>query len=403
MLAVRRDQARHLPELDGIRGLAILGVLCSHLAGMGGILNVNSPARWEKVLLHIAVPLWGGVDLFFVLSGFLITGILLRTKESKNYFSSFYMRRMLRIFPIYYLVLTSCVVLSHFLGALNNLLPAWVSWKVAYFLYLQNWPVFWHGEKTMSGVWGVYWSLAVEEQFYFVWPLIIFLSSEKTMWRICALGVPCAIAFRIFMYYAYFGDQFGLLQLTSSRVDGLMMGSICAIYMYTRKKPLPMGWIAAGGLAGAIIIGSIAIWDRVELVATGKWMGLIGSTAFALLSLALVGASQHPLPWLKKILTLGWLRSAGKYSYGMYVYHLMLILAIRSCLPNGKFETYRDGLPFNLAVKMLVYFAEILLVYLAAKLSFELIETRFLSLKRYFEPAGKIAPCGPVETSIVAG
>lgn len=403
MLPARRNQEKHLPELDGIRGLAILGVLCSHVAGMSGVLSINSPAPWEKVLLHITIPLWGGVDLFFVLSGFLITGILLRTNESKKYFSSFYMRRMLRIFPIYYLALTSCVVLGHFLGALNNLLPAWTSSKVAYFIYLQNWPVFWHGGKTMTGIWGVYWSLAVEEQFYFAWPLIIFLCSGKTLLRVCALAVPCAVALRIYLYYAYFGNEFGLLQLTSSRVDGLLMGSICAIYMYTHKKPLPMQWIIAAGISGSVVIGSIALWDRVELVATGKWMGLIGSTAFALLSLALIGASQHPLPWLKRILTLGWLRSAGKYSYGMYVYQLFLIHAIRSYLPNAKSGDFRDGLPFSFAVKMLVLFAEILLVYLAAKLSFELVEKRFLNLKRYFEPAGNVALRASAETPIVAG
>ena len=136
-----------MPELDGIRGLAILGVLCSHVVGLSGILNGNSPSLLEKLLSHAAVPMWGGVDLFFVLSGFLITGILLRTKTSKNYFSSFYTRRVLRIFPIYYLALTLSLIAGRFSANIAGMLPPWSSWRLSYFFYLQNWPIFWHGEK----------------------------------------------------------------------------------------------------------------------------------------------------------------------------------------------------------------------------------------------------------------
>ena len=103
-----------MPELDGIRGLAILGVLCSHIAVLGGIISAELPSLPERLLLYAMVPMWGGVDLFFVLSGFLITGILLRTKTSNNYFSSFYTRRVLRIFPIYYLTLILSLIVGHF-------------------------------------------------------------------------------------------------------------------------------------------------------------------------------------------------------------------------------------------------------------------------------------------------
>jgi peptidoglycan/LPS O-acetylase OafA/YrhL len=204
-----------MPELDGIRGLAILGVLCSHGAGLTGILDRLPISRADALLSSMMVPLWGGVDLFFTLSGFLITGILLRTKNSENYFSSFYGRRMLRIFPIYYLVLIFSLTAGHFSSAIANYLPPTTSWKVAYFAYLQNWPAFWHGAKVMGGVWGAYWSLAVEEQFYLVWPIIVLLSSEKTIARICYVAL--ALPLRFFLYYRYFGDNYGLAQLTSSR------------------------------------------------------------------------------------------------------------------------------------------------------------------------------------------
>jgi peptidoglycan/LPS O-acetylase OafA/YrhL len=98
-------QSQYLPELDGIRGLAILGVLCSHGVGVTGLFATTNISAPDNIFEHLMVPLWGGVDLFFALSGFLITGILVRTKGNQNYFSSFYARRALRIFPIYYLVL----------------------------------------------------------------------------------------------------------------------------------------------------------------------------------------------------------------------------------------------------------------------------------------------------------
>jgi hypothetical protein len=85
---------------------------------------------------------------------------------------------VLRIFPIYYLVLTLSVVIGHFWVIVASMLPPWTSWKVSYFFCLQNWPVFWHGDKMMGGLWGAYWSLAVEEQFYFLWPLAIFSFRE---------------------------------------------------------------------------------------------------------------------------------------------------------------------------------------------------------------------------------
>jgi len=381
------ENQKHMPELDGIRGLAILGVLGSHIAGLSGIMNAISPSLPEKLLSHLMVPMWGGVDLFFVLSGFLITGILLRTKASKNYFSSFYARRVLRIFPIYYLVLTLSVIASHFSVRVASALPPWTSWRISYFLYLQNWPVFWHGDKVMGGVWGAYWSLAVEEQFYFIWPLVILLLSERTIVRICYVLLPCALLLRIFIYFSYFGNQFGLLQITPSRVDGLLMGSICSIYMFVHKKPVPMRWIFVCGSLGAAILGYIAVFHREELVGTAMWMGTISITGYALLSTALVAISQHKLPFVQRVLTLKWLQLAGKYSYGMYVYHLFFVFAIgRYLVTPSSFEP-GSGIHFSFPVKILAIVMEGIIVFLVAKVSYDLFEARFLRLKRYFRPA----------------
>jgi peptidoglycan/LPS O-acetylase OafA/YrhL len=388
MAKVEKGSQNRMPELDGIRGLAILAVLCSHLAGLSGILNEHTPTFIEKLLVHIAVPMGnGGVDLFFVLSGFLITGILLRTKSAKNYFYSFYGRRVLRIFPIYYLVLTLCVVIGHFSFVIASELPPGTAWKVSYFFYLQNWPVFWHGHKTMTGLWGAYWSLAVEEQFYFVWPLVILLFSEKVVLKLCYIALPCALLLRIFLYFSYFDHQFGLMQFTPSRVDGLLMGAICSIYMFSHKRPVPMGWIIACGTLGSCIMLYIFVFHWQEVTGADKWYGTVGVTGVALLSTALVAVSQHKISFLQRLLSLRWLQLSGKYSYGAYVYHLILILGLRHYVIARLALKPGLGIPFGILAKCLAALIEIICVFLLAKASYDLFETPFLRLKSRFKAA----------------
>jgi peptidoglycan/LPS O-acetylase OafA/YrhL len=372
---------QHSPELDGIRGLAILGVLCSHGAGLTGIFDSSRHVLPDTIVKYALVPLWGGVDLFFALSGFLITGILLRTKTAENYFSSFYARRVLRIFPIYYFVLTMSLVMGHFSAQFAAQLPQWTSWKIAYFAYLQNWPVFWHGDKAMTGQWGLYWSLAVEEQFYFVWPLLIMLFKEETMTAICCIGFVSALPLRIFLSYRYFGVDFGLAQLTSSRVDGLFLGAACAIYMFRHKRPVPMRWICAAAACGTLILAYIAVFHSTELISTRNWMTTLGITGFALLAGSLVAVSQHRVGFIDRILTLRWLQTVGKYSYGMYVYQLFIFIPLR-------YLGHRRGLwaHLNFPEQVACLLLEEALVFVVAKISYDAYESRFLRLKSFFKP-----------------
>jgi peptidoglycan/LPS O-acetylase OafA/YrhL len=150
-----------------------------------------------------------------------------------------------------------------------------------------------------------------------------------------------------------------------------------------------MGPIIACGSAGLAIWGYIAIFHHGELVATDFWTGTIGVTGFALLSTALVAISQHKFPLVQKVLTLKWLQLAGKYSYGMYVYHLFLIFAIRHYL-IGLLSLGPDfGIRFGLPAKILAMMIEVVVVYLVAKVSYDLYEARFLRLKKYFKPTYK--------------
>ena len=163
----------HVPALDGLRGVAILAVMLFHLITACGY---GSDAWVTRKIIGLTVGLWSGVDLFFALSGFLITGILLRARDQPSYFKNFYMRRALRIFPLYYAALIAIfVVLPYFVvidtPAVQRVYDA-QGWLWA---YSEDVAIFVHNEDFFDPDWlwvGHFWSLAVEEHFYLVWPLI---------------------------------------------------------------------------------------------------------------------------------------------------------------------------------------------------------------------------------------
>ena len=383
-------ERRHQPELDGIRGIAILLVMGSHAAGVLGVLPES---KLGILLQNLLAPGWGGVDLFFVLSGFLITGILLRAKTSVHYFQSFYARRVLRIFPIYYLALIGTLVVQHFFPGIKQFVPQRGMERLSYFIYLQNIPGFWQGMRMMTGVWGGYWSLAVEEQFYTVWPLMVRLLSGRAMMIVCMAGFLLGLPVRLLLMQWYFGVQVGAIQFTLCRADGLFMGASIALYMHLWKRNVPMLWIQIAGACGAAIIAYVAVFFPDDLTSDGH-LYTVGITAFALLGGALVAWSQHHPRWLQRALSWNVLRQAGKYSYGMYVYHLFLFIGIRVVVVHYFPDT--DGELHTLPALGVMAVAT-LASWLIAKLSYDLFEVRFLALKRFFPESE------PLEKSTIRG
>ncbi len=360
------------PELDGIRGLAILAVLITHCT------PVIQPTHVSRYVIAFLTPGWAGVELFFVLSGFLITGILLRTKEASNYFGSFYARRFLRICPIYYLTLSVILLLSTGSVWMRSMLPSSEIQRASYYVYLQNWPLFWtHGFFKYS-ILGHFWSLAVEEQFYIVWPVLVWFLPEGLLRRFCLIGPLFALAGRVVLVHR-FGTDFGVMNLTTSRLDGLLIG--CFLALELRRGPIRARWCVSALGAGAALIGYIAIFQTGELSATGTYMHTIGVTGFALMSGALVGLSQLRPPFLVRMLSGKWLMSFGKYSYGMYVYHIPLYLTV-------EMSTYALGwrMPMPLAYALPYGAALIALTFGISRTSFILFEERFLAMKGRFEP-----------------
>jgi len=181
-----------LRSLDGLRAIAIILVFLHHMKGQMPVVNWFTFYLTEY--LHQG---WMGVDLFFVLSGFLITGILLDTREASNYFTGFYARRVLRIFPLYYVVLTTVIIAGCLLNSpdVTATLPLpkdrWL-----YYCYMTNWLGLWkaHLGPGYANYLAHFWSLAVEEQFYLTWPLIVWVIRPRMLpWVAGTLAVLAAL------------------------------------------------------------------------------------------------------------------------------------------------------------------------------------------------------------------
>jgi peptidoglycan/LPS O-acetylase OafA/YrhL len=379
-------ESRHLPELDGVRGIAIYGVLISH--GVNFLRLVSLDTTWGLLTMRALLPLWGGVDLFFTLSGFLITGILLRSRERPTYFRSFYARRALRIFPIYYAFLVFQLCLGLVFHKLGRVLPHRPLEIASYFFYIQNWPIFWLDWTGMTGIMGVYWSLAVEEQFYMVWPTIIRFFRARLLLGICIAGFLLGWVERYFLIQRH-GIVIGVLQWPFSRLDGLFLGAAIALYQHISGRRVPLAWAAGLFAAGALLYGYVVVLHPDELAGSALHIWTSGVSGFALMSAGLIAAAQHRPPWLHRILTLPPLTTAGTYSYGMYVYHLVIYTFFATFITHTVVPIF--GLYPNPLVCFLGILTAILLTMGFAALSFRFFERPILSLKRYFP-----SPSAPV-------
>src|ERR1051326_5357564 len=205
---------RNLP-LDGIRGIAIALVIIHH-----GFFGAKPSGALSTFVARLAASCWVGVDLFFVLSGFLITGILLKSRDSAGYFRIFYMRRFFRIFPLYYSCLAAALLVSA--AFYSDVTPKLdLSWNL---LYLANIRLALHGWawRPVSHLW----SLSVEEQFYLVWPTVIFLLPRRhTLSAISAIFVAFLALRQVFAFLIVGHREFvfGVLHL-----DGLLLGAALA-------------------------------------------------------------------------------------------------------------------------------------------------------------------------------
>ena len=340
---------KKIPQLDAVRGIAVLMVLLH---------NTN---RYPALHLNfISDNGWMGVDLFFVLSGLLITGILLDTKQSDGYFKNFYARRCLRIWPLYYSALLFMFVIVPLLrpSEAHTVFEARSSPWWAYPIFLQNFlvPI----PTAATGLLGVTWSLAVEEQFYLVWPLVVRFCSVRQL-RTIAIAVICiSPALRYYLSL----HQVVIYSNTFCRLDGLMAGALLAIVLRSEGF-LPAKFVTRAGIVFLVAAPLALLIETFH----ARWIGFsfvaLASVSFVYVALF----SQHT--WLRAILTNRFLVYTGTISYGMYLLQKIPLDAARTF--------HLDRHPF--AALPITTVA----TYALATLSWNLLEKPFLKLKRFFE------------------
>ncbi|ARV15119.1 acyltransferase family protein [Polaribacter sp. SA4-12] len=352
-------------NLDGVRGLAAIMVMFFHFFHR----SFNNNSMILNVVKKISILGQTGVTLFFVLSGFLITRILLNTKSDEGYFKKFYLRRSLRIFPLYYFFLFfSFFVAPYLFGSgepcvYSRYTP--VSDQLYFYTYLQNFARTF-GWLTTNGP-GHFWSLAVEEHFYLFWPFIIYFFSNKNIIRIIALIIVFAFTLRIYMV----NNGVGVFYFTFTRFDSLAIGALLAFlelkkYFNSDKlklvKPVLLILVVSIGLISFFFSG-----EGNNYVQVVKYL-ILPLTYF--FGLWYVLSIKHD-SFINKSLNFSYLQFSGKVSYGLYVYHPFVYFLIDSYL--------------SIDYIILDFLVKFSLSYLISFISFELLEKKFLKLKKHFE------------------
>jgi peptidoglycan/LPS O-acetylase OafA/YrhL len=364
----------HMPELDTIRGLAILGVVFYHGFYWARDLSAYSP--WERIFLKTMSVGQYGVNLFFVLSGFLITGILLNTRERKDYYKRFYLRRALRILPAYYLTLLILVIFG-----LTSKGFLWMS-----LLYSSNLSVLF----GISMSYPVLWSLAVEEHFYLVWPTAVRKMSPRGLLVLAAslMVVSPALRFWCSLHPAKYGAPGGgCSYYTWNCFDGLALGALMAILVRRmnddRRKLLrfSLGLIGLGFLIAAAGL-PFGIKSRMNPVGEAlQWvpwqLGLGGLLGI----LVVAGSGKWKTLVAPRVLTF-----FGAISYGLYLYHLLFLFAYNWLVKRTGFEQHWNLTPWQrIWLSMLVSSTAAILFSYLSRWYFE---EPFLRLKdRWEKPA----------------
>lgn len=389
---------QHIPALDGLRALAVIAVVLCHVNwAFGGpfvVGRVNGPVA---ALFGAG---WVGVDLFFVLSGFLITGILFEARGCRGFFRNFYARRALRIMPLYFAFLFVTLALPFAFWRRPALSEADVT---SLALYFYNFRVAYTGQAL--SYFHPFWSLAVEEHFYLLWPLAVWALPRRPLMRLCLIGAAVSLALRVAVVLGTGRPEAGFF-LTPCRLDALLAGSFVALARRDQAD-----WERLGRRAGRLVLGAgllllgVALGQRHFIPDTGgdplaavdgKLVVTVGLTVLAvffagLLVLAVRAAEGGRL---RRLLENRALTAVGKYSYAIYVFHSLILVATVSLFPS------LSRLPVFVA-KPLTAVWVLAASFAAAWLSYHLFEKHFLRLKRFFEcpaaaPAGAFVPArGP--------
>jgi peptidoglycan/LPS O-acetylase OafA/YrhL len=364
-----------IPGLDGLRAIAILLVFASH----SDLLSVG----------------WVGVQLFFVLSGYLITGILLDMKDSlpsREYFTKFYGRRFLRIFPLYYFYLALMAVVAYWLIRVDfrpNYMQIYLDqvWYAVLYIYDFFYRAPWFQPSLFLDH---FWSLSVEEQFYIIWPLLLLVVPQQNLKKLFILFILLGPISRFIFYWLYasgsslwaFREPFGLVIYSwpLSHLDAFALGAYISRFPIPRSRQqlfilavlvLTSGYVATYITTGNIGVVSALGYDlRSSSAYQFVWAHTLLDYFFAVLLYCVVREKVFT-----SFLEMPWLRYLGKISYGMYVYHLPIIWFIERFSEEGILGEMTHWARVVISISATI---------LIATLSFYLLERPILNLKGRF-------------------
>jgi peptidoglycan/LPS O-acetylase OafA/YrhL len=327
---------KHIPQLDGIRGLAIILVVSYHYSGNYPVFSFG----------------WCGVDLFFVLSGYLITSRLIDLEKQKNPLLKFYTNRALRILPLYYLTLIIFYAGFNLLVRKENmyLFDFYKHNWAGFVLFFQNWSII-HYDGVKENYLNHFWSLAIEEQFYLIWPFFLYqFAQKKFFYKLIFIIILLILLTRTFLYIQYPGiDNFKYFFCnTFCRMDSFLTGGCLFLFQKSNKAKQ----FARFGLAAFFIIIA-GIYFTGNSNVSNPFISTIG---FSLIAIAFAGlihaASNNSSGIISVLFNYRWLRFTGKISYGLYIFHWIVLIALESRLEQGlsQFTSFNNRLAHGLSL-----------------------------------------------------
>ncbi|HKS06443.1 MAG TPA: acyltransferase [Gemmatimonadaceae bacterium] len=383
------DTARYR-ALDGVRGLAIVVVVIHNSGAVWGERNSAALKAWAL----FSNAGWIGVQLFFALSGFLITRILLENAGKPGALRSFYVRRFLRIVPLYYATLLFVFYVTPQVSFLSPIADPGTRSQFWYWAYLSNWLTPFGG---MVPALPHIWSLAVEEQFYLLWPLALIALKPRRLAFTCVAIVGVAFVVRGVLHVLFppAAAEYAAYTFTISRWDAIALGALVALlqrdaratFALTSRFHIVLGLAIATLFVTTLVNRGLPAWGRVTEI-VGMPFSAIAS---ALVVLACVsdadvrGSAATVRRALRRALSAKWLAWTGKFSYGIYMFHLPVHIVLQRHIPASLSTASSGNVRF---VALLAYVGCVFVVSSAlAVVSWFVLEQPMLSLKRYFPMA----------------
>lgn len=360
--------------LDGLRGFFLLFVVMYHFYPGFFIVKLG----------------WTGVDGFFVLSGYLITGILYDTLNHDKYWSNFFMRRVLRIFPLYYgvilLLVCSMLMFPVFFAEKGVDVNWFFSNQIWYWLYIINWKMFMENSKLLVFI-SHFWSLAIEEQFYLIWPFVLMLFRRINLHRLpmyLLSSIAFIIVFRFIFIFVLDYEGFGLYAFTIARIDALIIGAIIAVGLRNKEYK---GMFERNTIW--VFVASLCIFFLGMILSHSTSPFSIFNQVFGYTNIAIIygciivfcTCDNKIFHFFRKITESKVLVFFGKYSYSQYVFHLMFFLLFGDIVLSFLSDMGLSPMSADLVMPLIILF-----ITIAASLwSWYSFERKFLKLKSNFQ------------------